>query len=246
MSVWFCIPAKKPAIELQVVIERWHAMGYKVAIWRDPGDDLVLCDYLQQGKYPGYAKAVNALASVVLEFDETCDWIVTGGDDTDPDPRLHADVIARQCSRHFGKGDILEHGDAESLFGTYGVMQPTGDRYAGGSIDRIAGSPWLGREWCLRANKGAGPLHPDFYHMFVDEFLMQSAMKQGVFWQRPDLIHFHRHFMRESESIDSNAVSKPVPRHAQFINSSAHWSAAQGIFRNHKINGFSAGDPIPA
>jgi len=237
VSVWYCIPSKKPAAEAQKCVDLWRSMGYQVALWRDIGDDPVDCDYIRYGEYPGYAKAVNALALDVLALDAACNWIVTGGDDTEPDPRKHAEVIALECSRHFGKCDILDHGDAENLFGTYGVMQPTGDRWGaerGGSayIDRIAGSPWLGREWCLRAHKGAGPLHPDFFHMFVDEALLHAAASQGVFWQRRDLTHYHRHWAREKGHGG-------VPWYLKTANGQSHWNEAKAIFERIKRGGFA-------
>lgn len=238
MSVWFCIPSKRPAAEVAKVVEKWRAMGYKVALWRDAGDELVDCDYLQLGEYPGYAKAVNWLAKDVLAFDRKCDWIVTGGDDTEPDQTKHADIIARECSRHFGKGDILDHGDAETVFGTYGVMQPTGDRWGEDPktgvayIDRIAGSPWLGREWCQRAHNGQGPLHPDFFHMFVDEALRGAAVAQGVYWERRDLKHLHKHWSRE-QSRDG------VPWFLRTVNGQNHWNQAKAIFHRVQRNNFA-------
>jgi hypothetical protein len=141
---------------------------------------------------------------------------VTGGDDTFPDEKVPADVIAVQCTSHFG--------------GTYGVMQPTGDRFAGGSIDRIAGSPWMGRKWAERAHRGAGPLHPDFYHMFVDEALRGAAIAQGVYWERRDLVHLHMHFMRESAVLDAPAVHRPIPIHLVAVNSRGHWEQASQLF----------------
>ena len=115
MSVWYCIPSKKPAAEAQACVDLWRSMGYKVALFRDEGDELVNADYLLIGQYPGYAKAVNALSKEILAMDPACDWIVAGGDDTEPDRHKHAETIARECSRHFGKCDILDHGDAEKV-----------------------------------------------------------------------------------------------------------------------------------
>jgi hypothetical protein len=202
----------------------WRAMGYRVALWRDYGDDTVESDYLKLGDYPGYAKAANALIGDVLALDAGCNWIVTGGDDTDPDPKKPAFEIAREC--------------AEKFDGTFGVMQPTGDRFAGGSIDRIAGSPWIGREFCERAYGGNGPYFEGYRHMFVDEEIMQVALKLGVFWQRPDLTHLHRHFMRESDAIDSRAVARPVPPHLAEANSPGHWKTHKTIFLERKSLGF--------
>jgi hypothetical protein len=236
MSVWFCIPSKRPADDVNRVVAEWRAMGYKVALWRDAGDDLVDCDYLQIGTYPGYAKAVNSLSIDVLRMDQKCDWVVTGGDDTSPDKAKQADVIARECSRHFGKCDILDHGDAENVFGTYGVMQPTGDRWGENRngvapIDRIAGSPWMGREWCIRAHHGLGPLHPDFFHMFVDEALRGAAVAQGVYWERRDIVQTHWHWSRERRGSG-------MPSFLRTVNSQPHWNEARAIFNRIQRGGY--------
>jgi hypothetical protein len=86
-----------------------------------------------------------------------------------------AKQIAKECTAHFG--------------GTFGVMQPTGDRWANGSIDRICGSPWLGREFCTRMYHGKGPMYGGYLHMFGDEELQHVATRLGVLWQRRDLTH---------------------------------------------------------
>jgi hypothetical protein len=195
--------------EANVTLEKWRAKGYGIALWRDNAADVPLsCDLLLTGQYPGYAPAVNALAREVLTHDPSCTWVVIGGDDTEPDPH-DPNTIATECESYFG--------------GTFGVMQPTGDRFADGSIDRIAGSPWIGREWCERANGGAGPLWYEFTHMFVDQCLQETATRCGVFWQRRDLIHLHRHFMRESGSLTSRAVTRQPPKHLQRWNTQQHW-----------------------
>ena len=123
-------------------------------------------------------------------------------------------------------------------------MQPTGDRYAGGCIDRIAGSPWLGREWCLRANGGRGPFWPEFTHMFSDECLKRTAEKLGVYWARPDLTHFHNHFMRETSAIDSEAVRKAVPQHLKQWNTPEHWDEMKAIFKRLEADHFAPCMPL--
>lgn len=232
MSVWWCVPSKRPAEESQAMIEKWSAMGYKTAIFRDIGDDPVLCNFLLMGQYEGYAKAVNSLAKEVLAFDPSCDWIVTGGDDVSPDPRKHADRIAQECSRHFGPCRIAEDGDAESVFGTFGVMQPTGDGFG---IETIAGSPWMGREWCQRAHHGAGPLHPDFFHMHVDNALKEAAEAQGVYWKRPDLSQYHAHWVRER---------KPMPEFLKIANSRNQWWQGEQILARIRKGGYAECLPV--
>jgi len=241
------------------VLDSWRERGYKIALLRDVGraeplrgkygaDSLLL-----ERDYPGYGGSVNLLAKTVLKLDPSCDWIVTGGDDTLPDPTYTADEIAAQCSEYFGttprKSTIsIANGTGtvhlDRVYETFGVMQPTGDRFADGSIDRIAGSPWIGREFCLRVNQGNGPLWAEYWHMFDDEELQNVAIKLGVFWQRADLIHLHRHFMRESDAIDSPAVRKDIPPHLIRANSKEHWDKNQKLFRARKAAGFPGHEPL--
>jgi hypothetical protein len=244
MSVWLCIPSARPPAEASPVLQRWREQGYKIALYFDGSPSLPswpprtrwqdMCDtfnYPLDGKYPGYAVAVNTLVSTVMQIDPDADWFVTGGDDVLPDPDHTADEIAAQLTQHFG--------------GTFGVMQPTGDRFAGGQIDRICGSPWMGREWCKRINQGLGPLWPDYTHMFVDEELQCVAQKYGVLWQRPDLIHLHRHFMRESDAIDSRAVGcKERPEFLDEANSREHWMTFEKLFKTRRAQGFSGSEPL--
>lgn len=228
---WFCIPSARPAADVQPVVDAWKAMGYNVALWRDPGSDVPPCDWFMYAPYAGYAEAVNRLAAMVLAMDDECQWIVTGGDDTLPDHNKTADEIADELTAHFG--------------GTFGVCQPTGDRYCQGSIDRIAGSPWMGREFCERMYGGNGPLYSGYQHMFEDEELLCVAEKLGVYWRRPDLIHLHMHFMRESEELNSNAVRRNPPPHLVRWNTPEHWRQSEALFKNRKAQGFPGHEPLP-
>lgn len=264
LSTWLCIPSARPPEQVEPVLAKWRECGYKIALfidWNPPGYPLEIRiakgDIMLRGggrfepntpietmryapdfdHYPGYAQAVNALAKSVLEYDPSCDWICTGGDDTLPDPNHTAEEIAAQC------GDYFEFKDG-GYNRTFGVMQPTGDRFAGGCIDRIAGSPWLGRSWCLRANGGRGPFWPEFTHMFGDECLKRTAEKLGVYWVRPDLTHFHKQFQRESDAIDSRAVSNPVPPHLVKWNTRQHWDEMQAIFRRLEAEDFKSCMPL--
>jgi len=232
MAVWFVIPSAKPAREAQDCINAWRNQGYKVAAWRDTEAQPVEADFITYGPYPGYAQAVNCLAQTVLALDLTCDWVVTGGDDVFPDTAKHPDQIARECSRYFGKCDILDHGDAENLFGTYGIMQPIGEGWGG--IERICGSPWMGRDWCEKANKGAGPMHPDYFHMHVDEHLQMAARAQGCLWQRKDLTHVHRHWSRETQRC---------PEYLLKVNTMKHWDESKALFNRHRASGFAESYP---
>jgi hypothetical protein len=217
MSVpWFAVPSARPNGGTAGL---WKERGYRVALSVDEGKNIGIeyADLMQSiMPYPGYAESVNCLCRLILAQDPDAEWIVTGGDDTEPDPNHTPEEIASECSAHFGT--------------TFGVMQPTGDRFAQGSIDRIAGSPWMGREWCQRAHGGAGPLWPEFTHMFVDEALQGAAERLGVYWHRPDLIHLHHHFMRETDALDSRAIAKPIPAHLKRWNTRQHWDESKAIF----------------
>jgi hypothetical protein len=132
------------------------------------------------------------------------------------------------------------------LYSTFGVMQPTGHRWGdrqGPYIDRVAGSAWIGRTFALRMNKGQGPFHPDFTHMFSDECLQEVATKLGVFWQRPDLIHFHQHWglPREGERF---ATSDRMPEHVKQWNTPKHWKDSKELFERLKADEFKECMPL--
>lgn len=238
MSVWFCIPSARPPEQVEPVLAAWRESGYKIATVRNDGATLTSDVPMQSSSYEGYAKSVNYLAKLILRTDPSCDWIVTGGDDTLPDPNHTAEEIAQQCTEHF------MHRSLGGTGWTFGVVQPTGDRFAGGCIDRIAGSPWLGREWCLRANGGRGPFWPEFTHMFSDQHLQEYAQHLGVYWQRPDLIHKHMHFQRRDDSIDAPAVGRPIPPHLVRWNTRSHWDEMKAIYERLRDGGFKECAPL--
>ena len=245
MSVWLCIPSARPVAEVNARMDKWRDMGYKIALWRDLPEDDVIADQVLVGRYPGYAVALNTLADV-LRRDLRCDWIVAAGDDTDPDPAKRADEIARECSEYFAARRNHQHTVSMSISEfeksrTFGVMQPTGDPWAdhqGRIIERIAGSPWLGREWCRRAYAGKGPLWPEYTHCFADEELQLVAQRYGVFWQRPDLTQHHDNWAR--------ARGNPADRPAFLdeANSPEHWRKYQALFNKRKAAGFPGSELI--
>lgn len=226
MSVFLCVPSKKAAPEAQAVIERWRTRGYKTAIWRDVGDAAIECDLMLTGEYPGYARSMNALASEALK--RGAQWCILAGDDIDPDPTHDPAEIARECAEHFG--------------GTFGVMQPTGDRWGAdrrqpnfcGSayIDRVAGSAWCGAEFCRRMYGGGGPLWAGWHHMFVDQELQEVAEMLGIFWQRPELIQMHNHWGR---------TGGRMPEYLKRAN--AEFNTAGALFADRKAARFPGHEP---
>lgn len=219
MSIWLAIPSARPK---GGTAQAWKDAGYKVALCRDQEDECrSLFDLVIARPYQGYAQSVNDLTRSVLQTDRECFWTVSGGDDNLPDPTHSPEQIAAELTGHFK--------------GTFGVMQPTGDRWADGSIDRICGSPWIGREFCERAYGGKGPMFSGYHHMWVDVEIQQVAIKLGCFLQRRDLVHRHEHFCRHGEAVD---FSTPPPEHLKFVNSAQHWADSTAIFNARKAAGF--------
>jgi hypothetical protein len=220
--------------------------------------------------------------------DSEAQWFVSGGDDYFPDPTKRAEDIAQECAAHFAADfnesakdcqgwtseDRMRIHEYRALSETFGVMQPTGDRWGEGrcttcngvgkwngpnmrgdycddcqgsgrsaTIDRIAGSPWIGREFARRAYHGGGPLYNGFYHNFADEHLQCIARKLGVFWQRRDLTQEHRHWAR------LRGDWRDCPPWAKAINDPklSDWDASKALFAKLKAGGFrEADDLLPA
>lgn len=258
--VCLCIPSRRPLAEVGARIQRWFDMGYHVAVAREPEHGPVPCHMMiPTWRHLGWGGAVDLLALTVLAVDCSIDWIVTGGDDGLPDPNKRADEIAESCSAMFG--------------GTFGVMQPVGDRWGLGAcatcagkgempaskpitidhtiicrhchgtgqsayIDRVAGSPWLGREFCERMYHGGGPIYRGYFHMFDDQELQTVAERLGVFAQRPDLTHKHEHWARP------RADRADMPAWAAAANSPEQWARSQALFERRKAAGFPGHEPL--
>jgi hypothetical protein len=282
MSVWICVPSKRPAEVVAEWAAAWRKQGYKVALYVDADDFDAWAPHLDTADvwltgwpYPGYAQAVNELVARVLHDYPDCNWIVTGGDDVYPDPNHTADEIARECEQHFVEvgcqlasagayGQLPEHLrfnrdkiralPTEVLnkipMATFGVCQPTGDRYGeqpnlpadhpmrGAYADRVCGSPWMGREFCLRINQGRGPLWPEYTHMFEDEELQAVSTKLGVLWQRRDLTQYHKHWARERQE------RADMPEFLKSVNTQEHWAKYRALFESRKAAGFPGSEPL--
>jgi hypothetical protein len=235
MSVWFAIPSCRPAAEAEKVLGIWRRRGYRIALLRQ-GDPVEADLSIPTDTYLGWAASVNFLCRVILATDTSAKWIVTGGDDYEPDRSIPPNWIAEECNIHFG--------------GTFGVMQPTGDRWGedpgqpncSGSalIDRICGSPWLGRDFCERMYGGRGPMFEDYRHMFADEELQNVAMRLGVLWQRRELVQLHQHWARKTEA----SVARDCPDYMKPFNGSAHWHESKTLFERRRAEGFPGSEPL--
>ncbi len=290
MSVWFAVPSARPTHEADAVLNEWTKRGYKVAVWVDGPGDVHWFDHgirlrVSVPKYPGYAVAVNGLIRLILDKDRAAEWIVTGGDDVLPESNRMADSIAMECVEHFEgmyQAGMLKGKPAPTHMqpwqaGTWGVMQPTGDRWGdhhvkdahpwqswpdhpercmicgqgedaprhmgGAYIDRVAGSPWIGRQFASAAYAGQGPYWPEYTHMGVDEELQAVAMKLGVFHQRADLTHFHKHWGRGKEG-HQYAQASDMPEFLKAANTGAEWDRYKAIFKARKAAGFPGHEPL--
>lgn len=228
MTTWLCLPSKRPPEEANPILRLWKERGYYTAVLRDAGDPPVTANLIvYRDRYEGYSKSVNSLCSIVMAADRDAMWLVTGGDDTSPDPNHTAEEIAKQCTEHFR--------------GTFGVMQPTGDPFADYSIERICGSPWMGRDFCRRMNGGQGPMWPDYFHMFNDQELQEVAIKLGVLWQRRDLSHKHNHWMRNGDNMVSG---QQAPAFLSRANSQDNWDQMRNLFYGRQSQGFPGHEPL--
>ncbi len=260
MSVWLTIPSARPVEEVVPVLKLWRERGYQIALWRDDGlrgDLMPWVDHLNSSfEYPGYAQSVNALINNIISLDANADWFVCAGDDTEPDPDHSAEEIAQECANHFGRllppkltRPIVDRCQIDPQSRTFGVMQPTGDRWHEGvggfsnaPIDRVAGSPWIGREFARRMYGGKGPYWPEYQHMFVDEELQNVAEKYGVFWQRSDLTQRHNHWGRGA--TDKAVIEAKIPAHLVKWNTPAHWRESKALFESRKAKNFPGVEPI--
>lgn len=232
MSVWYVIPSKRPPKQAMPILHQWIDRGYNVLLQRDIGDSISVAH--MERPYVGYAEAVNYLTRIAL--DAGAEWIVTGGDDMTPDPHKSAEEIARECVEYFGT--------------TFGVMQPTGDRWLVNGpgtkpgSECVAGSPWMGREWCRRINGGRGPLWPEYFHCGEDEELQAVAIKYGVFWQRPDLTHMHHHWGRPRQGEKLAPVTR-MPEFLARANSREEWQKMKRLLAHRQSAGWPGSEPIP-
>ena len=260
MSVWVAIPSKRPAADVAKWRDLWRERGYKIALLRDYYDDHAeLGDIVLRGTYLGYAYSVNYLIQFLIANVKDAEWFIVAGDDVEPDPNHTADEIAAQCARVFGDRVVVNQSDYPEewqRFSTWGVMQPTGDRWgdepwsrqrwpdAPAYIDRVLGSAWYGREYCRRMYGGKGPLFEGYTHMFEDEEAQHVALKMGVLWQRPDLIQHHHHWARKPNASDADcpAFLRKVSGHTE--EGRKHWADSQLLFETRRDAGFPGHEPI--
>lgn len=209
MSVWYAIPSASVE-RANACLAAWYERGYGTAVWIDPGAPRPLANVVIEEKYPGYFVAVNRLANMLV-LDWQVEIVVAGGDDIYPDKRSAAELEA-EYRREFPDLD--------------GVMQPIGDLLPG--TDHICGSPWLGREWIVRAYGGTGPLHSGYMQFYGDEELLHVATRLDRLVQRPDITQRHEHWTRHGA-----AMKTPYQ-----VANDRWWSQDRALFETRRAAGY--------
>jgi hypothetical protein len=257
MSVWVLFPSARPVEQVAARLAKWRQNGYNTAVLCSTlpphnvlGADLYAGEVETFGGYPGYAIAQNWLIRWAMDTDKRADWFVCAADDIDPEPARTAEGIARECNGHFSIQEFVEPPCDQSLVTkaqTFGVMQPTGDRWGdaqGSYVERVAGSPWIGREFARRAYMGQGPYWPAYTHMGVDEELQAVAQMYGVFWQRPDLSHYHDHWGRPRPG-ETMGLRSRMPAFLEKANTAEEWNRYKQIFATRKAARFPGSELLP-
>lgn len=241
-NVWLVLPARRDWHKSS--IPAWVEAGYNIAYAREIElSFLPLASYhinLELSHYPGWARCVNVLSQMVFLRDPQCNWVVACGDDQYPDPNKTPQEIAEECEDHFAR--VLP---SECSYGgylpTFGVMQPIGDpqRDSLGHIaPRVAGSPWIGREFAMRMYHGGGPLYPGYHHNHADQELKDVAEMLGCWWTRPDLTHRHDHWAYKRGSRED------MPAWAAPLHTPEAWRKSNGLYQRRKATGFPGYEPL--
>jgi hypothetical protein len=289
VAVWYVCPSARKFEEAEAALSKWRTMGYKLAVFREEARGPVKADILVNTlPYTGYAITANLLISLALAEDSECEWVVVGADDIHPDPNHSPEEIADHCSEYFDDKHLVRCEDGDNFYRsmtanqaqTFGVMQPTGDRWGerppgechdfirrppsapmadrcmmcgreegdsmhlgGAYSDRVAYSPWIGRQFAKRMYHGKGPYWPEYTHCGVDEELQFVAQKYGVFWQRRDLIQYHDHWGRPRMQERMGQADR-MPAFLKKANSPEEWQRYKQIFNMRKSLGFPGSEPL--
>lgn len=154
---------------------KWKDQGYDTAVLIEMDHTFSNVDHkLVNTTWQGFPVAVNRACHT---FKDQYEVIVIIGDDILPDPNHRANDILEAFLAHF--------------HGSYGIMQPTGDKF--GCYDIACISPWIGSDYI---DTRPGPYHTGYYHYYSDAELQDVATMYGCFQQRDDLIQYHDHWSR--------------------------------------------------
>lgn len=222
-EVWLVLPSANPA-KARACNRAWQEQGYRTAfLLNGPafGAPLDAADLvIREREYRGWGNSINHLCTLI-----GAPIVVGAGDDMTPHPTLTAGEIGLQFLGRFPD--------------TFGVMQPTGDRWGdhgdgkGALADRICGSPWMGRTFIERWNQGTGPFWHEYFHFYADEEMKVVTERAGILWQRPDIIHDHDHWMR-------NGGHRP-----QYMKPAQEkWNQDKAVFQRRAAANFPGHEPL--
>jgi hypothetical protein len=219
-TIWLGIPSANIEIAKKT-FPIWKDLQYKIAIIcpdKLKSNYKGLVDILftesETGGYKGWAKSVNFISNKL----KNVNIIIAAGDDMYPDKNFTAYDLQNQFFEHFK--------------GSFGVMQPYGDKYgsmARPNCEQICGSAWLGKDFRNKINKGKGPLWEEYWHMWADTELYQVAIKYNCLWIRHDLNQYHEHRRRGSHKFQPT-----IP--------SGNTKKSEIIYKDRKIKGFPGTD----
>lgn len=186
-------------------------MGYKVGILvetplRVRAKFVGADEVISQQAWQGFSKAVNRLCRSVPG-----NIVVVAGDDVYPHREKAAEEIGIEFLRRFPN--------------TFGVMQPTGDKFGGYLTACI--SPWIGRAFIEQVYGGNGPYWEEYFHYFNDTELQEVATRLDAFQQRPDLTQYHDHWQRRGEQ-----------RPPHLLEAERRWRDMRDLFDRRKRAGF--------
>lgn len=206
--VWAVWPSAHPELA-NATARLWQEKGYKVAVLIDEGSEIPPCPdiTLTSEVWEGYPRAMNRLCRTVPG-----PVVVCAADDIYPSEDRSPCEIQAEFLQVFPD--------------TYGVMQPTGDRF--GSIDIVCPCPWLGRAFINESYSGKGPWNPEYFHYFCDAEIQDVATLQNAFIQRPDISQYHDHWQRE----------KGGTRPEHLMRAKARWKAGKVLYESRKKENF--------
>lgn len=251
MSVWFTVPSIRAKHEAEDCFRRWKDLGYKIAILRqgEPIASRLVDLQIPTEHYLGWPTSTNLLCREVCFADRHAYWFIGGGDDYWPAPHTLASIIAEECTQHFNDNPnpvVIPRA-------WFGVMQPCGDRWGdsassratfgqdrGAILDRVAGSPWMGRGWVEHSYMGNGPMFDGYHHLYADEELQCVAEKLGVFWQRRDLNQYHNHPAR----TDPKGYGVYQEGHLKPLYNPEAYAKEKALFDSRKAAGFPGSEPL--
>ena len=192
----------------------WAGLRYQVAVATElpiPPKDICAHRVFNFTKYDGYYRSMNTVCQWLVR-EMKADIVVCAGDGIMPDTRYPAWGLGGMFVQKFPNG--------------LGIMQAIGHRWQADrgpgqynfhdwpSTERRCESPWIGREFILRAYGGRGPYSDAYAQYYGDAELHDVAQKMGVLWRNENVAQ---------RSIHWSQVGGPEGTEAQHQNYVKHY-----------------------